>query len=150
MARVYITALFAGAAAAIDAKRALSGVKNLSIERTFVVHRDERGFHVDGRYAAEPPHGWIELLSAALARVFTGTSREEDSVAVSDAEEELGVGQAALIVLLDEAVPNVADPIIRSFGGVLIRALPKTIDAEDTERFFAASTIPGFTPKTPL
>ena len=147
MPQCYMTALFDGDTAANDAKAALTAVKGLSVERIFIVHRDERGFHVDGRYAAEPPHGWYELLSTALARVLKGTSREEDSVAVGDAEEQLGVGQAALIALIDESVPNIADATIRSFGGVLIRASAKTVDAEDTERFFAASSIPGFVPR---
>lgn len=150
MARCYITALFDGDAAANEAKAALTAVKGLSVERIFIVHRDERGFHVDGRYAGEPPHDWLAVMATALARVLKGTSREEDSVAVSDAEEELGVGQAALIALIDESVPNVADATLRSFGGVVIRAAPQTLDAEDTERFFAASSIPGFVPKTPL
>lgn len=150
MPHCYITALFDGEASANNAKAALTAVKGLSVERIFIVYRDERGFHVDGRYAAEPPHGWYELLSTALARALKGTSREEDSVAVSDAEEELGVGQAALIALIDEGAPNIADATIRSFGGVLMRASPKTVDAEDMERFFAASSIPGFVPRTTL
>jgi hypothetical protein len=150
MPQCYITALFDGDSSANNAKAALTAIKGLTVERIFIVHRDERGFRVDGRYAGEPPREWYELLSTALARVLKGTSREEDSVAVSDAEEELAVGQAALIALIDESVPNIADATIRSFGGVLIRASPKTVDAEDTERFFAASSMPGFVPKTPL
>jgi hypothetical protein len=142
--------LFDGDAAANRAKAALTAATGLSVKRIFVVHRDEKGFLVDGRYAGEPPHEWYALLSTALARVLTGTSREEDGVVVSDAEEELGVGQAALIALIDEHVPNVVDATIRPFGGVLVRTSPKTLDAEDTERFFAASSIPGFVPKTPL
>jgi hypothetical protein len=150
MASVYITALFDGDDAANNAKQALTQLDGVSMERVFVVHRDKQGFHVDGRYAGEPPHAWFALLGAALARVLRGTSREEDSVAVSDAEQELAVGQAALVALIDERTPNVADAAIHACGGVVIRAAPRTLDAEDTERFLSAAGMPGFVPKTRL
>ena len=150
MASVYITALFDGDGPANNAKRALTELKGVSIERVFVVHRDQQGFYVGGRFAGEPPHEWFELLGTALARILRGTSREEDSVAVTDAEQELGVGQAALVALIDERTPNAADAAIHAYGGVLIRAVPHTLDAEDSERFLSASSIPGFVPKTRL
>jgi hypothetical protein len=114
----------------------------------FVVHRDAEGYRVDGRFAGEAPHAWFALLGAALARLLRGTSREEDSVAVSDAEQELAIGQAALVALIDERTPNVADAAIHACGGVVIRAAPQTLDAEDTERFLSASGMPGFIPKS--
>jgi hypothetical protein len=150
MASVYITALFDGDTAANAARDALAKIDGVSLERVFVVHRDEQGFHVDGRYAGEPPHTWFALLGAALARILRGTSREEDSVAVSDAEQQLGVGQAALVALIHEHTPNAADAAIHACGGVVIRAAPRTLDAEDTERFLSASGMPGFVPKTRL
>jgi hypothetical protein len=150
MAKVYITALFDGDAAANDAKAALVKLPDVSTERVFVIHRDHEGFHVDGRFAGEAPHAWYELLGTALARILRGTSREEDNTAVSDAEQELSVGQAALVALIDERTPDVADAAIHAFGGIVIRAAPQTLDAEDTERFFSASSMPGFVPKTRL
>jgi hypothetical protein len=150
MASVYITALFSGDREANAAKQALTELHGVAMERVFIVHRDEQGYHVDGRFAGEPPRAWFALLGAALSRVLRGTSREEDSVAVSDAEQELGVGQAALVALIDERTPDAADAAIHACGGVVIRAAPRTLDAEDTERFLSASGMPGFVPKTRL
>ena len=151
MAKVYLTALFAGDAAAADAKAALAKLQGVTTERVVVIHRDAEGFHVDGRFAGEAPQAWYALLGTALARILRGTSREEDSLAVSDAEQELGVGQAALVALIDERTPDVADAAIHQYGGVVIRAAPQTLDAEDTERFLSAAAMPEFfVPKTKL
>jgi len=139
--QIYVTALFDREGSASDAKRALAEQQGVAVHRSFVVSRDERGFHVDGRYAGEPPKHWYALLATTLARVLRGASREEDSVAIGDAEQELAVGQAALVALIDEHVPNVADATIRSYGGVLIRVSPGTLEAEDTERFLKASAL---------
>ena len=142
MAKVYLTALFAGDAAAADAKAALAKLQGVTTERVFVIHRDAEGFHVDGRFAGEAPQAWYALLGTALARILRGTS---------DAEQELGVGQAALVALIDERTPDVADAAIHQYGGVVIRAAPQTLDAEDTERFLSAAAMPEFfVPKTKL
>ena len=146
MSQVYITALFGGEAAANDAKRALAEQPDIAVHRSFVVHRDEAGFHVDGRYAGEAPKHWYALLAAALTRMVLGTSREEDSIAIDDAEQALGMGQAALVALIDEDEPNTADATIHAYGGSLIRLAPGTLDADDTERFLSASSLTGFGP----
>jgi len=143
VAQEYVTALFDREASANDAKRALAAQRGVTVHQSFVVSRDDQGFHVDGRYAGEPPKHWYALLATTLARVLRGASREEDSVAIGDAEQELQVGQAALIALIDENIPNAADTAIRSYGGVFTRVSPGTLDAEDTERFLQASSLAG-------
>jgi hypothetical protein len=143
MATTYISALFDRSAAAGDAKRLLAEHPEIAVRRAFVVQRDERGFHVDGRFAGEPPAGWLALLTASLARLALGTSRKEDSIAIADAEAELGIGQSALVALIDDAAPDVTDRVIHAAGGTMIRVAPQTLDAEDRERFFAASSIIG-------
>ena len=144
---VYVTALFHAPDGAAAAKHALAEHTGLAIRRSFVIERDVRGFHVDGRFGGEPPRDWLSQLSTALARLTLGTSREEDSIAVSDAEAELGVGQSALVALIDERDANATDAAIHGAGGTMIRIAPGTLDAEDHDRFFDATSVDGITPR---
>jgi hypothetical protein len=144
---VYVTALFDRADAAAAAKRALGEHHGVTVRRAFVIGRDARGFHVDGRFAGEPPSDWLSRLSTALARLARGTSREEDSVAVSDAESELAVGASALVALIDERDRAATDDAIHGAGGTMIRIAPGTLDAEDHDRFFDATSVDGISPR---
>ncbi len=143
VARTYIEVLFYEADAAEHAKRSLSGTSGVTVERAFVIRRDEQGYHVDGRFAGEPPGDWLAILRASVARLLTGTSREEDSLATSDAEAELGVGQSALVALIDEGDGRATDDVMHAAGGTMIRVAPATLDAEDRERFLNATALMG-------
>jgi hypothetical protein len=146
MAHTYITALFDFSDSAEAAKEALARTAEITVHRAFVIHRDERGYHVDGRFAGEPPTDWLSQLSTAVARLILGTSREEDSLAIADAEAELSAGQSALVALIDERDSTVTDRVIHAAGGTMIRVAPQTLDAEDRERFFEASSVIGIKP----
>ena len=86
------------------------------------------------------------MLRTSLARLVLGASREEDSLAIADAEEELSVGQSALVAFIDELDENATDATIHAARGTMIRVAPSTLDAEDRERFFDASSIVGIKP----
>jgi hypothetical protein len=146
VAYTYITALFDYGNAAEAAKQALAGHAEVTIHRAFVIHRDERGYHVDGRFAGKPPSDWLSHLGTAVARLILGTSREEDSLAIADAEAELSAGQSALVALIDERDSTITDDVIHAAGGTMIRVAPQTLDAEDRERFFEASSVIGMKP----
>jgi hypothetical protein len=84
------------------------------------------------------------IFFTAMSRLFHRSSREEDFIAVNDAEEELSVGQSALVALIDEppaTAENATDNLIHAAGGTIVRVTPGTLDAEDHERFFAASSL---------
>jgi hypothetical protein len=143
--QTYVTILFADAAHAADAKRALESLAGVSVRRAFLIVRDAAGFHVDGRFAGELPkinnlHP-IAVLRTVLARMTLGSSREEDGVAVEDAEEELAVGQAAVVALVDEHDATAIDRAMPAFGGAVTRRAVNTLDAEDTQRFLDATRI---------
>lgn len=145
MAQTYVTVLFDDVAHARDAKRALETLQGVHVRRAFLVARDERGMHVDGRYHGELPKIDIDhplaLLRTMLARLILGSSREEDGIAVEDAEEELAVGQAAVVALVDEHDGTAIDRAMRECGGAVTRSAIGTLDAEDTERFLSATRI---------
>lgn len=145
MQQTYVTILFSDAAHAADAKRALGSLAGVHVRRSFLVVRDAAGFHVDGRFAGELPkinnlHPFA-VLRTVLARVTLGSSREEDGVAVEGAEEELAVGQAAVIALVDEHDGTAIDHAMPEFGGTVTRRAVATLDAEDTHRFLEATRI---------
>ena len=147
MATTYISTLFAQPDAASAVKRSLLTQAGIHVHRSFVIVRDRSGFHVDGRFAGEPPENWIALLQTFLARHVLGASREEDSVAVEDAEAELAVGQSALVALIDEHDSDVVDALVHRAGGSMIRAAVGTLDGEDNERFFNATSMAGYIEK---
>jgi hypothetical protein len=146
VAHVYIIALFDQTDAANLAKRTLSEVHGIFVHRAFVINRDERGYHINGRFEGQPPTTRVALLRSTLARLLLGASREEDNVAVSDAEAELSVGQSALVAMIDEKDSTATDTAIHAAGGTMIRSAISTLDAEDRERFFEASSMPGIKP----
>jgi hypothetical protein len=114
------------------------------VHRSFVVRRDKQGYHVDGRFQGERPQHPYAIFFTAMSRLFHRTSREEDALAVDEAERELAVGQSALVALIDEPPSrseNETDAVIHAAGGVIVRIAPGTLDAEDHERFFTASSL---------
>jgi hypothetical protein len=140
----YLQALLFTSGAAADAKDQLLRLKSAHVHRAFVIRRDQQGYHVDGRFHGERPQHGAEIFFAAVSRLFHRSSREEDSVAVNDAEQELAVGQSALVALIDESPApgeNATDNLIHAAGGTIVRVTPGTLDAEDHERFFAASSL---------
>jgi hypothetical protein len=145
VAQTYVTVLFDDVAKAGDAKRALEALPGVHVRRAFLVSRDARGMHVDGRYHGELPKIDIDhpfaLLRTMLARLILGSSREEDGIAVEDAEEELAIGQAAVVALVDEHDTTAIDRTMRECGGTVTRSAIGTLDAEDTERFLSATRL---------
>jgi hypothetical protein len=124
----------------------LERLPSVHVHRVFVINRDGQGYHVDGRFHGERPHHRYAIFFTAVSRVFHRTSREEDFVAVDNAEVELGVGQSALVALIDEppsTTENATDIAIHAAGGTIIRLQPGTLDAVDHDRFFDASSVDG-------
>lgn len=144
MSQTYVTILFADAAHAADAKRALESLAGVHVRRGFLIVRDAAGYHVDGRFAGELPtincHA-VGVLRTVLARMTLGSSREEDGVAVEDAQEELAVGQAAVVALVTEHDPTAIDRAMSEFRGSVTRRAVSTLDSEDTQRFLDATRI---------
>ncbi len=141
---IYLQALFTTVDGADRAKASLETLHSIRVHRTFVIRRDKQGYQVDGRFQGERPLHRYAIFFAAVARLFHSASREEDSIAVDDAEEELGVGESALVALIDEppsAAENETDNVIHAAGGTIIRIQPATLDAEDHERFFNAASL---------
>jgi hypothetical protein len=145
VAQTYVTVLFDDVAHARDGKHALENLPGVHVRRAFLVARDPRGMHVDGRYHGEKPKIDIDhpfaLLRTMLARLILGSSREEDGTAIEDAEEELAVGQAAVVALVDEHDDTAIDRTMRECGGTVTRSAINTLDAEDTERFLSATRL---------
>jgi len=145
MTKRYVTVLFGDAQRAGEAKRALESLPGIRVQRSFLVARDAGGMRVDGRYQGELPkidnqHPFA-VLGTAFARLIRGSSREEDGVAVEGAEEELSVGQAAVVALVDEFDNTAIDRAMREYGGAVTRRAIDTLDAEDTQRFLSATRI---------
>lgn len=141
---IYLQALFMTLDAAERAKDRLLDLDSVHVHRAFVIRRDQQGYHVNGRFQGESPHHRVAIFFTAVSRLFHRTSREEDGLAVDDAERELAVGQSALVALIDEPqslTENETDKAIHAAGGTIIRIAPGTLDAEDHERFFAASSL---------
>jgi hypothetical protein len=141
----YVTVLFGDAERASEAKRALETLSGIRVHRMFLVARDAGGMRVDGRYGGELPkidnlHP-LPVLATALARLIRGSSREEDGVAVEGAEENLAVGQAAIVALVDERDQAAIDRAMREYGGAVTRRAVETVDAEDTQRFLSATSL---------
>jgi hypothetical protein len=145
VAQTYVTVHFDDVAHARDAKRALENLPGVHVRRAFLVARDARGLHVDGRYQGELPKIDIDhpfaLLRTMLARLILGSSREEDGIAIEDAQEELAVGAAAVVALVDEHDNTALDRTMRECGGAVTRSAIDTLDAEDTERFLSATRL---------
>jgi hypothetical protein len=145
VAQTYVTVLFDDVDHAREGKRVLENLPGVHVRRAFLVARDERGMHVDGRYHGELPKIDIDhplaLLRTMFARLILGSSREEDGIAVEDAEEELAVGAAAVVALVDEHDNTALDRTMRDCGGAVTRSAVSTLDAEDTERFLSATRL---------
>jgi hypothetical protein len=137
VAQTYVTVLFDDVAKARDAKRVLEALPGVHVRRAFLVSRDARGMHVDGRYHGELPKIDIDhpfaLLRTMLARLILGSSREEDGIAVEDAEEELAVGQAAVVALVDEHDATAIDRTMRECGGAVTRSATGTLTSGTTD-----------------
>jgi hypothetical protein len=147
VAQTYVTVLFAREEQARDAQRDLEKLAGVRVHRAFLVRRDASGLHVEGRDEGEAPRIDIRnpfpILRAVVSRLLRGAGREEDSVAVADAEEELSVGQAALVALIheDEHAAGALDDVMHAHGGTVTRTAPATLDSEDTQRFLFASSL---------